>query len=105
MNSVSSGLGSGIGFGIGNRLFGGSSVAASAPSGQPQGHQQHQQHQQHRQDQQEQPLHASTLADACNQMKMRLFAIKEARIMYRDDQDRYNRLFEEYEKLCTHRTN
>ena len=50
----------------------------------------------------ENTLQPSKPMDACNEMKMRLFAMKE-QVMYRDDQDRYDRLFQEYEKLCSQR--
>lgn len=76
MNSVTSGLGTGIGFGIGNRLFGGPSNMTPA-----------------------QPPLAHPSVDPCNEMKTRLFAMKESP---NQDEERYNRLFEEYEKLCTH---
>lgn len=79
MNSVTSGLGSGIGFGIGHRLFGGPTAASSQEK--------------------ETTLQPPKPMDACNEMKMRLFAMKE-QVMYRDDQERYDRLFQVYEKLC-----
>jgi hypothetical protein len=80
MNSVTSGLGSGIGFGIGNRLFGGSSSTSSQPVVV-------------------QPSQQATAVNACDEMKNRLFRMKES-VMYRDDEERYDRLYEEYLKLC-----
>ena len=85
MNSVTSGLGSGIGFGLGNRLFG-ASASPQQPLTQP-----------------SQPSQPSTSVDPCNEMKIRLFAMKESPIRYREDEERYDRLFEEYEKLCIRR--
>ena len=84
MNSVTSGLGSGIGFGLGHRLFGGGGATTSE---QPL-------------DASQKPSQPSTPVDPCNEMKMRLFAMKESSVMYRDDYERYDRLYQEYEKLC-----
>ncbi len=86
MNSVTSGIGSGIGFGIGHNLFGGSS-SSSTTSSQPVVVQS--------QPSSQQP----TPVNACDEMKNRLFRIKES-VMYRDDEERYDRLYEEYLKLC-----
>ncbi len=92
MNSVTSGLGTGIGFGLGNRLFGGGGGASSAAQSQQPLTQPLTQSQQ-----------PSTSVDPCNEMKIRLFAMKESPVQYREDEERYDRLFEEYEKLCIRR--
>jgi len=83
---VTSGIGSGIGFGIGHRIFGPSSTTTTAAAAvatpvptitsQP-----------------------STPMNACDEMKNRLFQMKES-VMYRDDEERYDRLYAEYLKLC-----
>lgn len=41
------------------------------------------------------PVQPPLTVDPCNEMKIRLFAMNQ-------NEDRYERLFEEYEKLCIH---